>query len=355
MQDTSGEAAGCAASVSMADIKHDIEATEQTLLAIATKEPDTKESKQAAATSLLALLRLKAQTRHASSPKNHQLVRDSCASLLTPQLGSRHSSHPSSQAQSALLVTKLQECCSVLEPVIDKATVSELIAVLDSLYIKQLQLLSHRSQAQMPRQPESLPATAAPVYLDALNQPVRQDILPPGHTHASGEHSPRSHRRVAEAMTWQEPSTWKGAPDMASPGGAPDLALPEDVPNLASPAPGAFDPLAGWGPPWGPPAVPPSISNPHQSSDLLPGERGDPSRLLHSDKKSAVVEVDRHGRVVASSSAQHAAAATSPRAGVVTAADREAALRTQLEEVCLPTPARILWDIRPQLLTGLHA
>lgn len=345
------DAAGCAASMRLKDVEHDIEATEQTLLAIASKEPDSKGSKHAAATSLLALLRLKAQIYDAGSRNNHDLVRDSCKSVLTSQPGSRQSSHPSSMAHSALLDTKLQECCSVLELVIDKTTLSELMSVLDSLYTKQLQLLSRRSQAQVPKQPESLPATAVPFCLDALNQPNRQDVLPPGHAHASSDQSPPPHQPVAVAVTWQELSTLEGGPQQASPHGAPNLALPEDAPNLASPAPGAFVPRAGRGTPhWVPPGTPPSTSDPDRSSSgLPPGEprnRGQPLKGLRAGGESAAVEVDRHGRVVASASGQHAAAAApgwpAPLAIVVSAAEREAALTSQLEEVCCPPPASTL-------------
>ncbi|BDA49945.1 hypothetical protein COCOBI_15-0730 [Coccomyxa sp. Obi] len=332
--------------MSLKDIEHDIEATEQTLLAIASKEPDSKDSKHAAATSLLALLRLKAQISDASSQNNHQLVRDSCTSLSTPQPGSGHSSHPYSLAHSALLDTKLQECCSVLEPVIDKATLSELMTVLDSLYSKQLQLLSHRSQAEAPKQPDSLPATAAPVHLDANHQPNRQDGVSPENAHGSGDQSPApAQQPVAVAVTWQERSSMKGGSRVVSPHGAPNLALPEDAPNLASSAPSAFAPLAGRGTPlWGPPGMPPSSSNPVRSRELLLGElreREAPLQVLHSNGNlaaaSGAVEVDRNGRVVASASGQHAAAAASgwlpaPRARVVSVAEREAALRTQLEE-----------------------
>ena len=338
------EAAGYTASMSLKDIQHDIEATEQTLLAIASKDPDRKNSKQAAATSLLALLRLKAQVRNTSSENYHEVVRDSCTSLITPQPGSRHSSHPSSMAQSALLDTKLQECCSVLEPVIDKGTASEIVAVLDSLYGKQLQLLSDRCQAQMPKSPglAKQPATAAPAHLDATHQLKKRDNLPPGSAHASSEQSPLSHRPVAVSVTWQERSSVnKGGADAGVPHGAPDLALPEDAPNLASPAPGAFAPPAGRGTPrWAPRETPPTTSDHGWSSELPPEElreRGGPFQVTRSEGRSAAVEVDRHGRVVASASGQHAAAAApglpAARAKVLSAAEREALLTSQLEQV----------------------
>lgn len=344
------------------DLENDIKATEQTLLAIAEQEPDIKGSVKAAASSLPALLRLKARADAGSSHAGLQLVRDSCTSLLVPNAASSHAldcgptgfqSHPCSQQQSALLNAKLQECCSVLGSTIGSAAVSQLTAVLESLYTRQLQLLSQcpelPSQAQVPEQPEPcVPARAALLHAGALRHcgedcgeeaesydPARAASLQPG---ASQQRAGQGTTAKTSAHASRDQLLPVAVRQRSLPLHAPNLASAEDTPNLASPV--ACGPPSGATPEGTPHDPPHSRGN----CEAHPGyDRGSKKAWEWSGEAAAArgaVEVDRHGRIVASAFT-HANGATSgatfgelrshtrPQSG----SDREVALRLRLEEV----------------------
>lgn len=350
------------------DLENDIKATEQTLLAIAEQEPDIKGSVKAAASSLLALLRLKARADAGSSHAGLQLVRDSCMSLLVPNAASSHAlncgptgfqSHPCSQQHSALLNAKLQECCSVLGSTIGNAAVSQLTAVLESLYTRQLQLLSQcpelPSQAQVPEQPEPcVPARAALLHAGALRHcgedcgeeaesydPARAASLQPGASQQPAGQGTTA-KTSAQASRDQLLQAHRPAPvavrQRSLPLHAPNPASAEDTPNLASPVP--CGPPSGATPEGTPHGSPHSRSNCEAHPDY---DRGLEKAWEWSGEAAAArgaVEVDRHGRIVASAFS-HADGATSgakfgelrshtrPQSG----SDREVALRLRLEEV----------------------
>lgn len=151
--------------MSLTEIEDDIRATEQTLSALAAQNTDDREKTQGAAISLMALLRLKAQTDGVSRTCP-QLISDSCTSILIPkQVGgcltsqTYQAGRQYSQQQSAQLDRQMQECCAALEPVTGSATLSELGTVLEMLYAKQLQMLL--GQLRTPAAEAQLPKAAA--------------------------------------------------------------------------------------------------------------------------------------------------------------------------------------------------
>lgn len=222
----------------MQDLENDIKSTERSLLAIADREPDSKGGVQAAASSLLGLLRVKARGNAGMSQDGLQLVRDSCTSLLTPQPGHSHpgpqtvpDSRMTSHQQPAVLDKKLQECCSVLGSAIDSATVAQLAAVLESLYTRQLQLLSQCPQLPGPKNVISLPATAAAPPMTTSHQFAGQGKI----DNAGVDQLLPAQRPAPVAVTRR----WRFLQAAAQ-----NLAGAEDAPNLASPAPGAAGPMA---------------------------------------------------------------------------------------------------------------